>query len=86
MIHRIFGLVARIHGNAKQISEVIAEWHAFVNGWAEGVCPWAPRHKVMAEELADEIKEEYHYYKAGRAIGILTWPIVIGVLVRSLLA
>lgn len=50
-----------------------AEWHAFVQGFCEVLCPWPPRHKAMKPELLFEICNEHHYYMWGRAAGILTW-------------
>ena len=49
--------------------DTIAEWHALVQGFCEVLCPWPPRHKLMDEELADEIRTEHHYYVGGRVLG-----------------
>ncbi|MFO7772645.1 MAG: hypothetical protein R6V59_01660 [Dehalococcoidia bacterium] len=55
----------------------IAEWHALVQGFAEVLCPWPPRHKEMRVKLQDEIQAEHHYYMAGRALGVLAWLAII---------
>jgi len=52
------------------------EWHAFVNGFCEVLCPWPPRRKHMHADLQKEIKAEYHYYQSGRAIGVIAWLII----------
>jgi len=53
--------------------DTVAEWHALIQGFCEVTCPWPPRHKVMDEELAAEVKANHHYYMAGRALGVLAW-------------
>ena len=49
------------------------EWHAFVFGLCEVLCPWPPRHKTMKASLKKEITDEHHYYMWGRAAAILVW-------------
>ena len=52
------------------------EWHAFVIGFSEVLCPW-PANRRHCEERSDvAISEEYHYYLFGRAIGVLAWLII----------
>lgn len=51
------------------------EWHAFINGFCEVLCPWPPR-RLMSEELQEQIASEYHYYMLGRAIGVIAWLII----------
>lgn len=46
------------------------EWHAFVVGWGEVVCPWVPRFSVPTPFY---LEPEYHYYLFGRAIGSFTF-------------
>jgi len=53
-----------------------AEWHAFVIGFCEVLCPWPPRHKSMHKELRKQITSEYHYYMFGRGIGVVAWLII----------
>ena len=43
------------------------EWHAFVIGFCEVLCPWPPRHSINSE---------YHYYVFGRAMGVIAWLII----------
>jgi len=52
------------------------EWHAFVIGFCEVLCPWPPRHKPMHRDLRKQIASEYHYYQFGRAIGVIAWLII----------
>jgi hypothetical protein len=52
------------------------EWHAFVFGFCEVLCPWPPRHKSMRENLRKQITAEYHYYMFGRAMGVIAWLII----------
>lgn len=81
MIDRLFALAARLHGG-KDRAEVVAEWHALVQGFCEVLCPWPPRHKLMNAELFREISGEHHYYMSGRAAGVLAW-IGLAMLIRS---
>ena len=53
--------------------DTVAEWHALVQGFSEVLCPWPPLRKVLSEQLASEIKDEYHYYMFGRVLGVLAW-------------
>ena len=52
------------------------EWHAFVEGLCEVLCPWPPQHKSVHKELRKQIASEYHYYMFGRAIGVIAWLII----------
>jgi len=60
--------------------DTVAEWHALVQGFSEVMCPWPPRHKAMKPELLFEISAEHHYYMAGRALGILGWVGIGGII------
>jgi len=48
------------------------EWHAFVNGFCEVVCPWSTRYNPSKENVKD-IANEFHYYQFGRVLGVLAW-------------
>ena len=61
------------------------EWHAFVIGLTEGLCPWPPRHKDMKASLKKEITDEHHYYMLGRATAILVWITICCVIAILLL-
>jgi hypothetical protein len=61
------------------------EWHAFAEGFFEVLCPWPPRVRLRApspvqdstgDPLLQEIKDEYHYYVFGRAMGVIAWLII----------
>ena len=55
------------------------EPHAFLIGFFEILCPWKPQHHDQGIELR-YIKDEYHYYLAGRGIGfIILLLILIGI-------
>lgn len=56
----------------KEFLNVYQEWHALVEGVCEVVCPWRACYEP-SEELLNDIKNEHHYYMAGRALGILVW-------------
>jgi len=62
--------------------DTVAEWHALVQGLCEVLCPWPPRHKLMDEELANEIRTNHHYYATGRVLGVLAWVVIICVIVH----
>ena len=47
------------------------ELHAFVIGFFEVLCPWKPRHSLLITDYPS-LKEEYHYYLTGRALGFPT--------------
>lgn len=48
------------------------EKHAFVIGWSEVICFWRPRYG-MPVMYKNPLNDEFHYYIAGRAFGVLTW-------------
>jgi hypothetical protein len=49
------------------------EWHAFVIGFCEVLCPWPPRFKLVSQDITTQVADEYHYYLWGRASAILAW-------------
>ena len=49
------------------------EWHVFVIGFCEVLCPWPPRYKSMHRKFQKQMASEYHYYQFGRAIGVISW-------------
>ena len=57
------------------------EWHAFLFGFSEVLCPWPPRHKTMSDHLAAQVRDEHHYYMLGRATAILAWITICCVIV-----
>jgi len=55
------------------------EFHAWVIGVAETLCPIRARYRIT-RKAEFGVKKEYHYYVWGRVCGFLTWiPIVYGV-------
>ena len=67
----------------KEVFSTSIEWHVFLEGLAEPFCFWW--HKPMTLEENEQIMEERHYYKIGKAvsataivaiftaIGLLVW-------------
>lgn len=55
------------------------EWHALVEGFSEVLCPWPARHK-LSRKLLNELKADHHYYMFGRALGILGWLSICGII------
>jgi hypothetical protein len=49
------------------------EWHAFVIGFCEVLCPWPPRCHC---ERSEAISAEYHYYMTGRGLGVIAWLVI----------
>lgn len=47
------------------------EWHSFLIGFFESLCPWPPRIWLSGPAL-DQLLGEYHYYQAGRALGFVS--------------
>ena len=54
----------------KELFSTGEEWHAFLVGLFEILCPWPPRHSTNS---TNSINSEYHYYLGGRASGVLAW-------------
>jgi hypothetical protein len=52
------------------------EWHAFAIGLCEVLCPWRAFRQDVSAELAQLLKDEYHYYLFGRVIGVIAWLII----------
>jgi hypothetical protein len=59
--------------------DVYQEWHAFVEGFCEVLCPWPPRHRLTGELLTD-LQRDHHYYMFGRALGILAWLAIFSII------
>jgi len=56
----------------KELLSTSEEWHAFLIGFFEVLCPW-PARQPMKEDYFFRIEDEYHYYLAGRASGVIAW-------------
>jgi len=56
----------------KELFSTGEEWHAFLVGFFEVLCPWRERHP-MKEDYFFHIEDEHHYYLGGRASGVLAW-------------
>lgn len=66
----------------RHFMDTYKEWHAFVQGLCEVLCPWPPRHKEMSDTLAAEIVKEHTYYVWGRACGVPILLVMIGLFVK----
>lgn len=56
-----------------------SEWHAFVEGYSDGFCPWRGRY-APSHELQYQLECEHHYYSAGRPLGFICLALfVVGV-------
>jgi len=56
----------------KELLSTPEEWHAFLIGFSEVICPWRERHP-MKEDYFFRIEDEHHYYLGGRASGVIAW-------------
>ena len=63
--------------------DIYQEWHAFVEGFCEVLCPWPARYQP-SEELLNDLKGEHHYYVFGRASGVIAW-LIIAVVIKEVL-
>ena len=61
--------------NIHAFLDTYQEWHAFVEGFCEVLCPWPARYKP-SEELLNDLRGDHHYYMFGRAIGVIAWLII----------
>jgi len=57
------------------------EWHAFVIGFCEVLCPWPPRYHDPLQ-WPQSVKDEYHYYVFGRALGVIAW-LIIAIIIKA---
>lgn len=62
--------------NPKEFMDEPGEFHAFVIGWCEIICPWPAYFKGMPTQESADLKAEYHYYVFGRATGVYTWLVL----------
>jgi len=56
----------------KELFSTGEEWHAFLTGFFEVLCPWPARHP-MDKDYLFHIEDEHHYYLGGRAIAVMVW-------------
>lgn len=67
--------------NPKNILDTWAERHTFLIGFFEVLCPWPPQYHLTLEKK-DELRSEYHYYMAGRALGFIALLLILTALVK----
>jgi hypothetical protein len=60
----------------KEFMNTTEEFHAFVVGFFEVLCPFPAKRPIISKELAEAIQSEYHYYLFGRGIGVIVWIII----------
>ena len=61
----------------KDPSQVCREWHSWWIGWAEAICLFIPSRFSVTEFAQEEMAEEFHYHELGRALGVLTWLLIL---------
>jgi len=67
----------------KAFLDVYQEWHAFVEGLCEVLCPWPAKHKLTGQ-LLDDLQADHHYYVFGRAMGVIV-PILSGFIIATII-
>jgi len=55
----------------KELFSTGEEWHAFLIGFFEVLCPWPLSIPVPSPQ--SPVSTEYHYYLGGRAMAVLAW-------------
>jgi len=70
----------------KEFLSTTEEFHAFIIGFFEVLCPWPPRVRIPSpstgggkgegDNPSEAISEEYHYYLFGRGAGVIAWIII----------
>ena len=58
---------------------VYQEWHAFIEGFCEVICPWSARY-APSEELLNDLRGDHHYYVFGRALGVIAWLVIADII------
>jgi len=61
--------------NPDNFMDVYQEWHAFVEGFCEVLCPWPARYHLTGQ-LLEDLGGDHHYYAFGRAVGVIAWLII----------
>jgi len=57
----------------KELFSTGEEWHAFLIGFFEILCPLPARHHMSEDYGHRTLNIEHHYYLGGRASGVLAW-------------
>jgi len=52
------------------------EWHAFLIGFFEVLCPWPSRYHLTMKSMGELLKE-YHYYVTGRGLGFIALLLIL---------
>jgi len=60
----------------KELFSTGEEWHAFLIGFFETLCPWSPKIP-MPERYPFPVEQEYHYYLGGRAAGFVSLLLIL---------
>ena len=61
--------------NIHAFLDTYQEWHAFVEGFCEVLCPWPARYNPSGE-LLNDLRGDHHYYMFGRTMGVIAWLII----------
>jgi len=67
--------------NVRHFLDTQQEWHAFVEGLCEVLCPWPARHKI-SRKLSNDLRGDHHYYMFGRALGVIAW-LIIAIIIKE---
>ena len=67
--------------NINNFLDTHQEWHALVEGFADGFCPMRDRYDPSPELLKD-LTGEHHYYNAGRAMGFGCFLVLLAGLIQ----
>jgi len=65
--------------NPKEFLNTYQEFHALVLGLCAVLCPFPSKYKP-SDDLVKQIQDEFHYYQTGRAIGIILWIVIAGII------
>ena len=53
------------------------EWHAMIEGFADGFCFFRTISYWPDDEGLKDIQHEHHYYNGGRALGLASFIVLI---------
>jgi len=63
----------------RTLFDTYEEWHAFIIGFCEVLCPWPASFKIN-RSVKKSLAPEYHYYAAGRGCGLVA---LLGVIILA---
>ena len=63
--------------NPLNLMDTVQEWHAFVEGFADGFIFFRNIPYWPSDTLLKDLQSEHHYYNAGRALGFASFIMLI---------